>query len=133
MNNYQENNFSFIGRIIFLTLFFFLISAFSDKSVKQDDNLIKSEFVSDLHPGFTKAEIIPINWIPAFQKYWVSITDRMHFKFSGNNFKASTDNKKTTQLLIAVKKIQLSIKPILVYKFCYQLSSKDFPDFPVLS
>lgn len=134
MINRKEDIINYLVRVIFIVLIFLFISAFSDNSSQQDNNsVVHHELITDLCAENKNAVIINQLQAPAFQKGWVSLIDRMNLKFSDENHKIFTDNKKIIQKYTSLQKNQLLIKPLLACKFYYHWFSLDAENLPILS
>lgn len=133
MIKYKQHIIDSLGRVVFIVLFTLLISAFSDKSVQTDHNVINQELVADLSSNNADAVIINPIHAPSFQNNWVSVVDRMYISFINEDHQILADNKKTDQIIITLQKKQLLIKPNSISKFCYHLFLPETEDLPILS
>ena len=125
--------FNLLGRIALIVLFFLMINAFSNKYVSHDRNIASHELVSELKSINTKAVAIKPVQLPSFQKDWVSLVDRMNYKLLDKNLKIYTDNLKIKQKSISLQNTELKVKPILNWKYYFQLLSPDPKESPILS
>jgi hypothetical protein len=132
MKEQKQNNMNFFGRILFLILFFLMISVFTDKPVKLDNQPFKTEFFSDWH-SISKAADIPVIEIPSFQKGWISAIDRMYLRIADTSLKVVSDDHTITQKYISLEKKQLLIKPKNLYQLYYLLFPEDSGEYPILS
>jgi hypothetical protein len=133
MIKHKRDIIDFAGRLIFITLFFILISAFSGIPSKQDKYTVQYESVIDLCSANTNAVVLNPIIIPSHQIYWVQVADKVHIRLSAESHKIFTDNKKVNQLFIFLQKNQLHIKPNLAAKFYYHFFSPVAEDLPILS
>jgi len=117
MINLKEDISNSVGRVLFMILFFFLIYAFADKSVKPDHKAVQTELNTDLNCASIKAIVSNRIQLPLFQKNWLSQNDNKTFKFFSENLKVLAYNKKTNQRIIYHQLNQDLIKPITKCRF----------------
>lgn len=121
-------------RVAFIILFVLMISAFADKSIKQDKNLLtQHELVLNIKSTNTTAIAINPVQLPNFHKCWALFVDKLNFKFSETKLKIFTTDNKIAQEIISLQKAQHIIKPILISRFCYHFYSLDSKELPILS
>jgi hypothetical protein len=133
MINRNEEISNSIGRVLFMILFFFLISAFAGKSVKPDRTAIQTELKADLNSIANKATIASGVQLPLFQKSWDSLTSKGNLKFFNEYLKILADNKKTEQRMICLQQTRHLIKPITICRFYYHLFPIADDEWPFLS
>jgi len=129
MINQREDITDYLGRALFVVLFFLLMVAFSDQSVKQTSEPVSVQLVADLHANSVIADAIQL---PSFQKSWVSVDDKTSFQLFNANFKRFTDNRTITQRFISLRRTELLIKPATYYRFYYHLFPKNTDEVPIL-
>jgi hypothetical protein len=128
----KQNKIDFLGRLIFISLIYLLISVFSQISSQRDNYTVHHESVTYLHSINTNAVAINPVDVPSFQKDWVRVADKMHQDSSDQIHKIFADNKKIIQQFISLQKTQLKIKPKLTFEFYYHLFSPPAEDLPIL-
>lgn len=133
MINRKEDISNSIGRILFMILFFFLISAFAGKSVKPDSGAVQTELKASLNMSAIKATVDYKVQLPLFQKNWVSLTDKENLRFFNENLKILADKKETDQRMICLQQTHRTIKPIRIYRFYYHLFPVADDEWPILS
>ena len=133
MINRKEDISNFIGRALFMILFFFLISAFADKSVKPDSGAVQIEFKADLNISAVKATVGSGVQLPLFEKGWVSLTDKENLKFFNENLKILADKKKTDRRMICLQQTHHLIKPVCFCRLYYHLFPVADDEWPILS
>ncbi len=132
----EENRYSIDSwvRAIFVILFFLIISsAFSDKPVKQYHAADQQELVSALSHVNNEATAVISIQIPVYQKHWLLLMNRLHVNFSDYHHKIVADNIILTQVLLSLREVHLSIKPLLSLTSYYYLFSENSRELPVLS
>lgn len=133
MINRKEDISNSIVRILFMVLFFFLISAFADNAVKPDSGTVRTELKAELNMSAIKALVGYKVQLPLFQKNWVSLTDLENLKFFNENLRILADNKKTDQRMICLQQTQLIIKQIRILRFYDHLFPVGDDEWPILS
>jgi len=133
MINRKDHSISFFGSILFIIFFFLFLSSFSEKKVRHTNFAIQLELASELHSTTANATITDAVQLPSFQITQVSFLDKTNFRLFNENLKIFSDTRNQIQKIIVLQKIQLSIKPIPFYRFCYHLPSTDTEELPILS
>lgn len=123
----------FLGRAIFMALLITFTYAFAEQSVKQDNILSQQELVSDLNSTNTQATALNPVQLPPYEKEWVSVINKIHFKFCNGNLKIVTDNQKTAQIIIFLQKMQFVIKPLSACEFYCRMYPSESGEVPILS
>lgn len=129
MMNQKEDITNYLGRALFVVLFFLLIGAFSDQSVKPSGFPIKVQLVTESHPSSIIADAIQL---PLFQKNLASFIDKNSFQLFNTIFKRFADNKKFIQRFISLQQTELLIKPSTLFMLYYHLIPEDTGDVPIL-
>lgn len=129
MINQRENITNYLGRALFVVLFFLLMVAFSDQSAKQTNFPVKILSITESHASSVIANAIQL---PLFQKNWVSVVDKMSFRHFNATFKRFADNRTITQRFISLHQTELLIKPLTNCRFYYHLFPKDTGEVPIL-
>lgn len=122
-----------IGRILFMILFFFLISAFADKPHRSDSGAVQQELKIDMDMSAITATAGYGVQLPLFQKGWISLPDKENLKFFNKNLKILADKKKTDQRMICLLHTHHLIKPIRIWRFYYHLFPVADDEWPILS
>jgi hypothetical protein len=133
MKNQKGDILTYFGTAIFFVLFFLVISAFSENSGIQINDVSQIEFVTELHTASVKAVITDAIQNPVYHKSWVSLLDRMSFKLFNEKLKISSDNNKIAQRIFSLRKIEILLKPVILGRFYYHPLSINSEDLPVLS
>lgn len=128
MINKKENIINFLSAVFAMALFLFVISSFSNNSVKQN-NTFQHELISEIHPNNVNAVNVDAFQFPSYKKTGVSLLKI----FFNENHQTVADNRKIVQIIIFNQKNQLLIKPLSICRFYYHLFSKNAKDLPVLS
>lgn len=128
MINKKENIINFLSAVFAMALFLFVISSFSDNSIKQN-NTFQHELISEIHPNNVNAVNVDAFQFPSYKKTGVSLL-RIFFN---ENHQTVADNRKIVQTIIFNQRNQLLIKPLSICRFYYHLFSKNAKDLPVLS
>jgi hypothetical protein len=129
MKDQKRNIINLLCTSIIIVLIFLLFSAFSDKPVKKTDNTIQYALISEFHSENSKAVIAYPGVLPSLQKSFIYKPNQLF----NESHKIFTDNRKINQSFILLQKIQLSIKPIAIWRFYYHPFSKDDDDWLILS
>ena len=79
MMNRKDDIINFLGRTLFMVLFFILISAFSQNSFEQDDRSVHYEWISIPNTSTMSAVSVEAIQLPLFDKSWVSVIDKSNF------------------------------------------------------
>jgi hypothetical protein len=132
MKEQKQNITDFFGRILFLILFFLLISVYADKPVTQVNHTLRTELFSDSQ-SISRTADLPVVSVTSFQKAWIFVIDRMHPRFADTSFKVVASNHSIAQKYISIQKKQLLIKPKHLYQLYYLLFAEDSGDYPILS
>jgi len=119
--------------ILFIMLFFFLIWGFSTLHEQPCHHRVQpQELISELHPN-TVAVYFYFQH-PSFQKSQVlSLVDKMNFKIFNVHFKVLADNSAIQQKIIALQKVKLGIRPLVIQRFYHPYLCIDSEDLPILS
>lgn len=129
MINQKEDITNYLGRALFVVLFFLLMGAFSDQYVKPSIFPIKVQSVTESHASSVIADAIQL---PLFQKNLASFVDKKSFQLFNTTFKRFADNRKFIQRFISLQQTELLIKPFTHIRFYYRLFSEDTGDVPIL-
>jgi hypothetical protein len=129
MNNQREEITSYLGRALFVVLFFLAMVVFSDQSVKQGHLPVKVQSMAEM-PG--NSVITDAIQLPLFQRNLVSIEDRMSFQLYNATFKRFDDNRVITQRFVSLQQTEFLIKPLTECRFYYHILSKDTGEVPIL-
>ena len=129
MINQREDITNYLGRTLFIVLFFLLMVFFSDKSVRQTHLPVKVQSMAELPANSAITDAIQL---PSFQKNLVSLEDKMSFKLYNASFKRFDDNRVITQQFISLQQTEFLIKPLTECRFYYHLFSKDTGEVPIL-
>ena len=133
MMNRKDDIINFLGRTLFMVLFFILISAFSQNSFEQDDRSVHYEWISIPNTSTMSAVSVEAIQLPLFDKSWVSVIDKSNFTFFNEDLKISAYNKKISQRIISFQKTQPLIKTTILCGFYHHLFPVDNDELPVLS
>jgi hypothetical protein len=133
MINQKEDTANYLGTTLFVVLFFLLISSFSYNSANQTYDPLRYELKSEFHSNNATAVIVNAILLPSFQKSYVPILYNATYNLFNANHKIFADNRKTDQNNILLQITQLSIKPILLFRFCFHLVPNDTEELPDLS
>jgi len=129
MINRKEDITNYLGRALFVVLFFLLMVAFSDHSVKSSSEPIKAQSVTELSANLAATDAVQL---PLFQKNQASLVDKMSFRLFNATFKRLADNRTITQRFIYLQQTELLIKPPTTCRFYYHLFPKDTGEVPIL-
>lgn len=121
MKNRKEDISNYLGRAIFIALFFLLLAAFSDRAVEQSKDAVQYELVSEWHAKSAQAIGTDDVQLPSFQKNLVSSVDKMNLKVFNATFKRSADDRRIAQQFISFHQTELVIKPFAMCRFYYHL------------
>jgi hypothetical protein len=129
----KENKNGHLSSAIFIVMLFFFISAFPLPQERRCHHTIyQPEQVSELKSN-TVAVYLYFQH-PSYQKSQVSsLTDKMNFKIFNANFKVLADNNAIYKKIIALQKVELGIKPLVIRKSYHPYLCIDSEDFPILS
>ena len=133
MENRKEDIGNYFGRALFIMLFFLLIAAFSDRSVKQSNDPVQYEFVAESITNSAQAVSPDAVQLPLFYKEWISFVDKMSIHFFNENFKITADNKNIAQRLNILHQTELVIKPLTICRFYTHHFPIEAEELPVLS
>jgi len=128
MINKKENIINFLSAVFAMAAFLFVISSFSDNSIKQN-NTFQHELISEIHQNNVNAVNVDAFQFPSYKKAGVSLL-RIFFN---ENHQTVADNRKIIQAIIFHQRNKLLIKPLSICRFYYHLFSKNAKDLPVLS
>ena len=129
MKDLQENVTNYLGRALFVVLFFLLLGTFSDNTFKPSSFPVKIQSIAELHSDCVIADA---GQLPLFQKNWVSFGPKTSFQRFTSAFKSFIYNRTITQRFIVVQKSELSIKPPSYFRFYLHLFPKDSDEVPIL-
>jgi len=129
MKNQGEDMINYLGRTLFIVLFFLLMVAFSGHSVKRTNEPAKVQFAAELQPASVMADAIQL---PLFQKNMVSSVDKMSFQHFNATFKRLDDDRMNTQRFLFLRQTDLLIKPSTNIQFYYHLFPIDSGEVPIL-
>jgi hypothetical protein len=122
----------YLGKIMFVILFFVFIGAFSNNHVKSiHHSAIPQNVILE-----TRSNTIAVNIEappPSYQKSFVSLIDKLNIKFFNTNFKVLAHNKLVQQSIIVIQKGALLIKPIVLSRFYSPHLFIDTEELPILS
>ncbi len=133
MKSQIEDISNYLGRVLFIVLFFLLIAVFSDRPVQQSNDGVQSKFVSEWQANSAGAVVTDAGQLPLFQKNWVSSADKLSHHLFNLTLKQSADNRKIAQRIISLKQTELIIKPFPICRFYYHLFPIVAEDVPILS
>ncbi|HEY3388144.1 MAG TPA: hypothetical protein VGK38_01125, partial [Prolixibacteraceae bacterium] len=119
MKSQIEDISNYLGRALFIVLFFLLMAAFSNRSVEKSSDKVKIELAYEWHATAEKAISVDAVELPLFQKNWVSSVDNLSLQFFNATFKQSADNRKIAQRFISLHQIELVLKPFPISRFYY--------------
>ena len=129
MKEERENRINYLGRALFVVLFFLFMIVFSDQSVKQRHLPVKVQTMTELPGNSVIADAIQL---PLFQKNCVSFEDKMSFQLYNATFKRFDDNRVITQRFVSLRQTEFLIKPFTKSRFYYHLFPKDTGEVPIL-
>jgi hypothetical protein len=129
MKDQREDIINYLGRALFVVLFFFLVVSFSGQPVKRTCEPAKIQLAAELHPG---PVITDAAQLPLFQKNLASCVDKMSFQLFNEAFKRSADDRIITQRFIFLRQTELLIKPSTNCRFYYHRFPKDTGEVPIL-
>ena len=133
MKNRIEDISNYLGKVLFMVLFLFIVAAFSDRSNQQSIRPVPHELVSEWLSKSAQA-ISPVAvQLPFFDKNRVSSFDQLVLLLFNPTFKLSADNRKIAQRFFSLHQTELSIKPFALTRFYYHLFPKVAEDVSVLS
>jgi len=124
---------NYLGKALFIVLFFFIVAAFSDQTNQQSIKPVPHELVSEWLSKSAQAINTDAVQLPLFQKSWVSFVDQKSIHLFNATFKQSVDNRKIAQRFFTLHQTELEIKPFAMSRFYYHLYPKVAEDVPVLS
>jgi|ERR1035437_342068 hypothetical protein len=129
----KENKNDHLSSAIFIVLLFFFISAFSHPQERPCHHKIyQPELVSELRTN-TVAVYLYFQH-PSYQKSQVSsFADKMNFKIFNAHFKVLADNSAIYLKIIALQKVEIGIKPLVIQRFYHPYLCIDSEDLPILS
>ena len=124
---------NYLGRTLFIVLFFLLIAAFSDRSVQKSNDGVQSKFISEWQPDSAKAVVPDAGQLPLFQKNWISSVDKLNLHFFNATLKESAEDRRIARQFISLCQTELQIKPRSICRFYYHLFPIVAEDVPILS
>ncbi|HZK98175.1 MAG TPA: hypothetical protein VFC67_28505 [Prolixibacteraceae bacterium] len=124
---------NYLGKALFIVLFFFIVAAFSDRSNQQSIKPVPHELVSEWLSKSAQAVNTDAVQLPLFQKSLVSFVDQKFTHLYNVIFKQSADNRMIAQRFFSLHQTELVIKPFAMSRFYYHLFPKVAEDVPVLS
>jgi len=117
---------NFFGTALFIVLFLFVATIFSDRSNQQSIETVPHQLVNEWHANASQAIPNDAVQLPAFQKSWVSAVDLLNLHLFNPTFKLSSDNRKIAQRFFTLHQTGLVVKPFAMIRFYYHL-------FPLLA
>ena len=133
MKNRIEDISKYLGKALFIVLFFLIVAAFSDCSNQQPIKPESHELVSEWLSKSAQAISTDAVQLPLFEKNRVSSVDKLILPIFNPTFKLSADNRKIAQRFFSLHQTELAIKPFALTRFYYHLFPKVAEDVPVLS
>ncbi len=133
MKNQIEDISNYLGRVLFIVLFFLLIAAFSDRSVQKSNDGVQSKFISEWQADGAKAVVTDAGQLPLFQKNWISSIDKLNHYLFNTSLKQSAEDRRIAQRIISLRQTELVIKPLSICRFYYHLFPIVAEDVPILS
>ena len=133
MKNRIEDISKYLGKALFIVLFFLIVAAFSDRSNQQPIKPESHELVSEWLSKSAQAISTDAGQLPLFENKRVSSVDKMILPIFNPTFKLSADNRKIAQRFFSLHQTELAIKPFALTRFYYHLFPKVAEDVPVLS
>ena len=133
MKNRIEDISKYLGKALFIVLFFLIVAAFSDRSNQQPIKPESHELVSEWLSKSAQAISTDAGQLPLFENKRVSSVDKMILPIFNPTFKLSADNRKIAQRFFSLHQTELAIKPFVLTRFYYHLFPKVAEDVPVLS
>jgi hypothetical protein len=129
----KQDMVSIVGRAVFIVFLTFLMAAISSNHENSGDQYVKQ--VTVYHPVSIKAntDALVQGQLPLFQKYWISVIDKLSLRFPDHNFKLFADNQKTIQTIISLQKYEQLIKSLNISRFYHYLFPSSADELPVLS
>jgi hypothetical protein len=124
---------SLVGRAVFIVFLTFLIAAISSNHENSETKYAKQGLVCHTVSIKTNVDAIVSPQLPLFQKYLISVIDKLSLRFSDNNFKLRADNQKSIQTIISLQKYEQLIKPLNIRRFYHYLFPSSAEELPVLS
>jgi hypothetical protein len=121
----------YLGRIMFIILFFLFVGAFSNNHVKSiNHSPIPQQVILD-----TRSNTVAINIAtpPSYQNSFVSLIDKLNIRLFNTNFKVLAHNKLVQQSIIVIQKNELLVRPIVFSRFYSPHLFFDTEELPVLS
>lgn len=133
MINQKSDTKNVFGTILFIVLFVFFISYFSDKSEKQTSGSFQIELATELHSNNSSAVIVDNTPTFSYQNICLSILYNSNLNLSDQHLKIFSDNRKSFQTFVEQQYLRLKIKPIVFCRFYICIHSSDTEDLPILS
>ena len=129
----KDDIINFWGRVIFMVLFFLLVSSFCEKTFQPKYHSCQYELSSVLNTSTMNAVAVTDIQLPLFEKSWISFIDKSNFSFYNEKLKILSDSEKITQRIISLQKTQRLIKTPILNGFYRHLFPIDNDELPVLS
>jgi hypothetical protein len=133
MTNQKEDIFNYLGTILFVGLFIFFVSAFSNKPINQTSDSVRFELKAELNPSQLKAIALDAIQLTTVQKSCLYILYNANLNLFNTTHKILVDNSKVAQHIVMLKKTEQYVKPILLCRFYYQPISAESDEIPILS
>jgi len=133
MTNQNEDNCSYVGRVLFMVLFLLVICAHFDKSEKQTYFAPQYELITEMHSLSNHAVFTGFIQAPVILKSLATGYDKTGFSLFNENFKLFYDNRSINRKLILIQKNSFNIKPACYCRFQYHLFRVDTGEPPLLS
>jgi hypothetical protein len=133
VKNQIEDISNYLGRALFIVLFFLMIAAFSDRSVQKSNDGLQSKFVSEWQANPPKAIVADAGQLPLFQKNWISSVNKLNRHLLNTSLKQSAEDRRIAQRIISLRQTELRIKPLSICRFYFHLFPAVADDVPILS
>jgi len=133
MKNQPEDQFNWLGRVLFMALFLLMLAVHSDQSDKPTYFGAQYELLSEIHSDSDHAILVDFIQPPSFQKTLVSFADKTGLLLFNQTFKITVDNHHITQRIILIQKSLLSLRPTSTCRFYYHLFPINADEPPLLS
>ena len=126
---------NYLGKALFLVVFFFFISVFSNKTSDQSCSFQSSYYhlSYDYQQNPSKSAVSVDIKLPSFQWKWVTSENDLNILLFNNTDKILTDNNLAEQKALLIRNTQLKVKPIINCWFYHSLSSIYADELPILS
>jgi hypothetical protein len=133
MNNRKDSIVDFFGRVIFILLFFFLISAFSGQASGYDSHAIRTELAADVHLSSIKAILVDGFKFSTLQNCLISISIPNNLGFFSQYLRINYDNYRIKQQFHSQLYSLLQFKTMDACRFYYLYFSGKSDGLPNLS